>query len=181
MKVYFHGGIWFGRKARNVFTSSDSKKRSLMAVMVRVMDSCWIILCIRMSLLCRMMERLPKADSDAICKPELMRVNGPRNRPPDSWLNGGKVSVTSLFALTLGALYENEYIKENGIWKLKTLKYRPQWHATFEKGRTLITKVNLRLGSYSSVWTWLYRADFRNFIPFVSTKYPEGLITIRSG
>lgn len=33
-----------------------------------------------------------------------------------------------------GALYENEYIKENGIWKIKTLRYRPQWHATFEKG-----------------------------------------------
>jgi hypothetical protein len=37
-------------------------------------------------------------------------------------------------ALIVGALYENEYIKENGVWKLKTLKYRPQWHATFEKG-----------------------------------------------
>ena len=41
---------------------------------------------------------------------------------------------TSPMSLTLGALYENEYIKENGIWKLKVLKYRPQWHATFEKG-----------------------------------------------
>lgn len=34
----------------------------------------------------------------------------------------------------VGALYENEYIKEGGIWKLRVLKYRPQWHATFEKG-----------------------------------------------
>jgi hypothetical protein len=34
----------------------------------------------------------------------------------------------------VGALYENEYVKVNGIWKLCVLKYRPQWHATFEKG-----------------------------------------------
>jgi hypothetical protein len=34
----------------------------------------------------------------------------------------------------IGALYENEFIKEDGIWKLRVLKYRPQWHATFEKG-----------------------------------------------
>jgi hypothetical protein len=42
--------------------------------------------------------------------------------------------VSNEIALIVGALYENEYIKENGVWKLKTLKYRPQWHATFEKG-----------------------------------------------
>jgi SnoaL-like domain len=33
-----------------------------------------------------------------------------------------------------GALYENEYVKEDGKWKIKVLRYRPQWHATFEKG-----------------------------------------------
>jgi hypothetical protein len=53
---------------------------------------------------------------------------------PISCLNGGKVIVPIEMALIVGALYENEYIKENGVWKLKTLKYRPQWHATFEKG-----------------------------------------------
>jgi len=51
-----------------------------------------------------------------------------------------------------GALYENEYIKEGGIWKLRVLKYRPQWHATFEKGCAHTPP---------------------NFVPFVDTKYPE--------
>lgn len=48
-----------------------------------------------------------------------------------------------------GALYENEYIKEDGKWKIKTLRYRPQWHATFEKGTSHLILVNVRLGSYS--------------------------------
>jgi len=51
-----------------------------------------------------------------------------------------------------GALYENEYIKENGVWKLKTLRYRPQWHATFEKGmypKFMVRDVDVRMGSYS--------------------------------
>jgi len=33
-----------------------------------------------------------------------------------------------------GALYENEYIKEDGEWKIQVLKYRPQWHADWTKG-----------------------------------------------
>ena len=62
-----------------------------------------------------------------------------------------------------GALYENEYIKENGIWKIKTLRYRPQWHATFEKG----------WAHTPAYWTLRWQdLTCRNFIPFVSTKYP---------
>ena len=38
------------------------------------------------------------------------------------------------WVLIAGALYENEYVKEDGKWKIKVLRYRPQWHATFEKG-----------------------------------------------
>ncbi|KAK4221724.1 putative carotenoid oxygenase protein [Podospora fimiseda] len=33
-----------------------------------------------------------------------------------------------------GGLYENEYIKENGIWKLFRYRYFPFWHADFERG-----------------------------------------------
>jgi hypothetical protein len=33
-----------------------------------------------------------------------------------------------------GGIYENTYVKENGVWKIKVLFYRPVWHATFEKG-----------------------------------------------
>jgi len=33
-----------------------------------------------------------------------------------------------------GALYENEYVKEDGVWKIKVLNYNPVWHADFEAG-----------------------------------------------
>lgn len=33
-----------------------------------------------------------------------------------------------------GGLYENEYIKENGVWKLFRYRYFPFWHGEFEKG-----------------------------------------------
>ena len=33
-----------------------------------------------------------------------------------------------------GGIYENRYVKEDGIWKIKVLNYRPVFHATFENG-----------------------------------------------
>ncbi len=33
-----------------------------------------------------------------------------------------------------GGLYENTYVAEDGVWKIKVLYYRPFWHATFEQG-----------------------------------------------
>jgi hypothetical protein len=33
-----------------------------------------------------------------------------------------------------GAIYENSYVNENGIWKIKVLNYYPIWHADFETG-----------------------------------------------
>jgi hypothetical protein len=33
-----------------------------------------------------------------------------------------------------GGLYENEYVKENGIWKIKVLDYRGLWFADFHSG-----------------------------------------------
>lgn len=35
-----------------------------------------------------------------------------------------------------GGLYENEYIKENGVWKLFRYRYFPFWHADYETGWT---------------------------------------------
>ena len=51
-----------------------------------------------------------------------------------------------------GGVYENEYIKENGVWKIFRLKYFPFWHATFEKG-------------------WAHTKP--NYVPFLSKTYPE--------
>ncbi len=51
-----------------------------------------------------------------------------------------------------GGVYENEYVREGGIWKIKVLDYNPVWHATFEKG-------------------WAHTPA--EFVPFFSKTYPE--------
>jgi SnoaL-like domain len=33
-----------------------------------------------------------------------------------------------------GGLYENEYVRDAGVWKIKVLNYRPVWHADYETG-----------------------------------------------
>ncbi|GLI76778.1 hypothetical protein PoHVEF18_005056 [Penicillium ochrochloron] len=33
-----------------------------------------------------------------------------------------------------GGVYENEYILENGMWKILRLRYYPFWHGSFESG-----------------------------------------------
>ncbi|KAK0935836.1 hypothetical protein LTR29_012617 [Friedmanniomyces endolithicus] len=33
-----------------------------------------------------------------------------------------------------GGLYENEYIKEDGVWKIFRLRYYPFWHGVYDKG-----------------------------------------------
>jgi len=51
-----------------------------------------------------------------------------------------------------GGLYENEYIKENGVWKILKLKYFPFWHADFASG-------------------WSNTKP--NHVPFETTMFPE--------
>ena len=52
-----------------------------------------------------------------------------------------------------GGLYENEYIKEDGIWKIFKLRYFPFWHANFEKG-----------------WS---NKEIGEFVPLDNKTYPE--------
>jgi hypothetical protein len=33
-----------------------------------------------------------------------------------------------------GAIYENQYVNESGVWKIQVLNYHPIWHADFETG-----------------------------------------------
>ena len=33
-----------------------------------------------------------------------------------------------------GGIYENDYVRVNGVWKLKALRYFPFWHGTFDEG-----------------------------------------------
>ncbi len=51
-----------------------------------------------------------------------------------------------------GGIYENEYVKENGIWKIKLLNYNALWHADYAKG-------------------WAYTKA--NYVPTFSKTYPE--------
>jgi len=50
----------------------------------------------------------------------MARVAREQGRPPAQWWEGG--------------IYENEYVRENGVWKIKLLNYKPIWHADFDKG-----------------------------------------------
>lgn len=52
-----------------------------------------------------------------------------------------------------GGVYENEYIKEDGVWKIFKLRYFPFWHGDFHKG-------------------WANK-EIGEFVPFESSTYPE--------
>ena len=51
-----------------------------------------------------------------------------------------------------GGMYENQYVREDGVWKIKVLDYNPVWHALFESG-------------------WAHTPP--EFVPFFTTAYPE--------
>ena len=51
-----------------------------------------------------------------------------------------------------GGIYENSYVKQDGLWKIKVLNYRPFWHADYDKG-------------------WAYTKP--EYVPAMSTIYPE--------
>lgn len=55
-------------------------------------------------------------DSDA----PMARSAREEGRPPSQWWEGG--------------IYENHYVREDGVWKIKLLNYNPIWHADFDKG-----------------------------------------------
>ncbi len=59
---------------------------------------------------------------------------------------------TPLMAWWEGGIYENEYVKEGGVWKLKLLNYNPLWHADFATG-------------------WSHSRP--NYVPKESTLYPK--------
>jgi hypothetical protein len=51
-----------------------------------------------------------------------------------------------------GGIYENQYKKVGGIWRIHVLNYMPQWHADFETG-------------------WAHTRP--HYVPFLSTPYPQ--------
>jgi len=61
-----------------------------------------------------------------------------QGRPPMQWWEGG--------------IYENEYVREGNVWKIKVLDYRAIWHADYAKG-------------------WAYTKP--NYVPPASKTFPE--------
>lgn len=59
-----------------------------------------------------------------------------QGRPPRQWWEGG--------------MYENKYVREAGVWKIKLLNYNPIWHADFDKGWAY-TKPEY-VPAYSKTW-----------------------------
>jgi hypothetical protein len=51
-----------------------------------------------------------------------------------------------------GGIYENTYVREDGIWKLKVLNYRAVWHGLYDKG-------------------WAFTPA--NFSPFATKTFPQ--------
>jgi hypothetical protein len=51
-----------------------------------------------------------------------------------------------------GGIYENDYVREDGVWKIKALRYFPFWHGSFAEG-------------------WAKTPI--DFIPMAKTLYPE--------
>src|SRR5271165_324321 len=51
-----------------------------------------------------------------------------------------------------GGIYENDYVRENGIWKIKALRYFPFWHGSFAEG---------------------WQKTPIDFIPMAKTRYPQ--------
>ena len=49
-----------------------------------------------------------------------------------------------------GGIYENHYVRENKVWKIKLLNYNPLWHADFDKGWSY-TKPEY-IPAYSETW-----------------------------
>ena len=51
-----------------------------------------------------------------------------------------------------GGIYENDFVRHDGVWKIKALRYFPFWHGSFAEG-------------------WQKTAI--DFIPMAKTVYPE--------
>lgn len=53
----------------------------------------------------------------------------------------GTVSMDQWFE---GGIYENEYVKEDGVWKIYRLNYRAFWHGKYDKGWSYTDPADVR-------------------------------------
>jgi hypothetical protein len=127
-EVHFMGGIWKGKSgARRLYVDTfqaiftDGKNGPLPGFLLDHLQLQDIVDVSpdRASAKARfrtLMQAGTHVDSDA---PIAVR-DRERGLPPRQWWEGG--------------IYENHYVRENGIWKIKLLNYNPIWHADFDKG-----------------------------------------------
>jgi hypothetical protein len=123
VKVYFHGGIWHGKQGakrlyierfQKTFTHGRNGPRHGF-----LLDH-------------HMYQDVVDVSEDGKTAKGRFRCNMQAGLHESVWPKDPNAKFLKQW--WEGALYENEYIKEGGIWKLQVLRYRPQWHATFEKG-----------------------------------------------
>ncbi|KAH9898924.1 SnoaL-like domain-containing protein [Xylariomycetidae sp. FL2044] len=76
-----------------------------------------------------------------------------------------------------GGLYENEYLKEDGVWKLFRYRYFPFWHAEFEKGWSLTKGDGPTNQTYLPTTPLLKPTSqptpTENYIPWPTRTFPE--------
>src|SRR5271155_1826664 len=123
VKVYFHGGIWHGKQGakrlyierfQKTFTHGHNGPRHGF-----LLDH-------------PMYQDVVDISEDGKTAKGRFRCNMQAGLHESVWPKD--LNAKFLKQWWEGALYENEYIKEGGIWKLQVLGSRPQWHAAFEKG-----------------------------------------------
>jgi hypothetical protein len=61
-----------------------------------------------------------QAGAHVTSKSPMGEADRKENREPTQWWEGG--------------IYENSYVKEDGVWKIKILNYNPLWHADYKNG-----------------------------------------------
>jgi hypothetical protein len=61
-----------------------------------------------------------QAGAHVTSKSPMGEADRKENREPTQWWEGG--------------IYENTYVKEDGVWKIKILNYNPLWHADYKNG-----------------------------------------------
>jgi len=124
-EVHFHGGVWKGKKGiadlyikrfRASFTNGKNGP-----VYGFLLDH-------------PMCQMITDVDEDGIHAQARLRVNMHAGLHESAVIDDKEHRDSTPRQWMEGALYENDYIKEDGVWKIQTLRYRPQWHCNWTEG-----------------------------------------------
>lgn len=148
--VYFNGGIYRGRKAgvhrlyverfgRQFVNGSNGPLPGFLLDHLILQDVIHVAADRRTAKArCRVFMQAGVHETSEAPMAQRARAAG---QPPSAWWEGG--------------MYENVYVRENGLWKIQLLNYNPIWHA-----------------DYSTGWA----RTRPNYVPAESTLYPKNPI-----